>query len=90
MPNAALFTPIQLGAFALQHRVVMAPLTRMRAAQPGNVPQALNAAYYGQRASKGGLIVSEATQILPQGQGYPHTPGIYSAEQITRSMPRAG
>ena len=56
-------------------------LTRSRAAK-GNVPTALNALYYAQRASAG-LIISEATQISPQGQGYIATPGIHSAEQIS-------
>ena len=64
----------------LKNRVVMAPLTRSRAAK-GNVPTALNALYYAQRASAG-LIVSEATQVSPQGQGYIATPGIHSDEQI--------
>ena len=59
----------------------MAPLTRMRSKQPGNIPYELNAKYYEQRASAG-LIISEATQISQQGQGYPATPGIYSPEQI--------
>lgn len=76
-----LFTPLSLGALALENRLVMAPLTRCRAGD-GNVPQALNAQYYAQRASVG-LIVSEATQIAPEGVGYPHTPGIHSAEQVT-------
>src|SRR5262245_40394008 len=58
----------------------MAPLTRSRAGS-GNVPHELNALYYAQRASAG-LIVSEATQISPQGQGYISTPGIHSPEQI--------
>ena len=58
----------------------MAPLTRSRAG-PGNVPTQLNALYYAQRASAG-LIISEATQISPEGQGYISTPGIHSAEQI--------
>ena len=58
----------------------MAPLTRSRAG-PGNVPNALNALYYAQRASAG-LIISEATQVAPEGQGYISTPGIHSAEQI--------
>jgi len=61
----------------------MAPLTRMRSAQPGDVPNELMATYYGQRASEGGLIVSEATQISPIGKGYPATPGIYSAGQVS-------
>jgi N-ethylmaleimide reductase len=75
-----LFAPATLGVVSLHNRIVMAPLTRSRAA-PGNVPHELNARYYAQRASAG-LIISEATQISPQGQGYPKTPGIHSAEQI--------
>ena len=59
----------------------MAPLTRNRAAQPGNVPQELNATYYAQRATAG-FILSEATQVSQQGQGYPGTPGIHSSEQV--------
>jgi N-ethylmaleimide reductase len=75
-----LFAPAVLGSVALANRIVMAPLTRSRAAA-GNVPHALNARYYAQRASAG-AIISEATQITPQGQGYPKTPGIHSPEQI--------
>jgi N-ethylmaleimide reductase len=56
-----LFQPFRLGPYNLPHRIVMAPLTRSRARQPGNVPSSLNACYYAQRASAG-LIVSEATQ----------------------------
>ena len=82
MSTQALFQPLSLGPYALSHRVVMAPLTRMRATRPGNVPNALNAAYYGQRASAGGLIIAEATQVLPSGQGMPATPGIHTAEQV--------
>jgi len=78
-----LFSPLQLGEVKFAHRVVMAPLTRMRSAQPGNVPQDMNVEYYSQRATNGGLIITEATQISPQGQGYPATPGIHSPEQIT-------
>jgi N-ethylmaleimide reductase len=76
-----LFDPIQLGDLTLANRIFMAPLTRMRSLQPGNVPYALNAEYYAQRASAG-LIISEATQISQQGQGYPGTPGIHSDEQL--------
>lgn len=76
-----LFTPIQVGDITLKNRIIMAPLTRMRSKQPGNIPYELNAKYYSQRASAG-LIISEATQISQQGQGYPSTPGIYSSEQI--------
>src|SRR6478752_8023345 len=76
-----LFQPFRLGPFNLRHRIVMAPLTRSRARQPGNVPSALNACYYAQRASAA-LIISEATQVSMQGQGYAWTPGIHSREQV--------
>jgi N-ethylmaleimide reductase len=75
-----LLTPVQVGRYNLPNRMVMAPLTRNRA-RAGDVPYELHARYYAQRASAG-LIISEATQVLPQGKGYPSTPGIYSAEQI--------
>ena len=78
--KADLFSSLTLGAYELSNRIVMAPLTRSRAGE-GNVPQALNADYYAQRASVG-LIVTEATQISPEGVGYPATPGIHSAEQV--------
>lgn len=68
-----------IGDLKLSNRVIMAPLTRMRAG-PGNAPTKLNAEYYGQRASAG-LIITEATQISQQGQGYLDTPGIYTDEQ---------
>jgi len=74
-----MFTPIKLGAIELKNRLVMAPLTRMRATA-GEVPSSLAKTYYSQRAGAG-LIISEATQISPIGQGYPATPGIYSADQ---------
>src|SRR5262245_42011824 len=82
MSQFSLFSPLRLGSHQLKHRVVMAPLTRMRAQQPGNIPTKLNARYYCQRASVGGLLITEATQISPRGQGYPATPGIHSAEQV--------
>ncbi len=66
----------------LAHRVVLAPLTRMRSTQPGDVPNHLNAEYYAQRTSHGGLLISEATQISRQGKGYPAAPGIHSDEQV--------
>src|SRR5690606_35443047 len=78
--NAFLFTPHRLGNLALPNRIVMAPLTRNRAAA-GNVPTALMAEYYAQRA-EAGLIVAEATQVCPEGQGYDATPGIHSEAQI--------
>ena len=76
-----LFEPLTIGSLTLPNRIIMAPLTRMRSKQPGNVPHELNAEYYAQRASAG-LIISEATQVSQQGQGYPSTPGIHSQEQI--------
>ena len=79
--TSLLHTPLKLGNHALAHRVVMAPLTRMRASSPGSAPHALNARYYGQRASRGGLIITEATQISWQGMGYPQTPGLHTNEQ---------
>jgi len=76
-----LFTPVRLGAWEVPNRIVMAPLTRMRAGL-GRVPTRLMAEYYVQRAAAG-LIVSEATAISQQGTGCPNAPGIYTAEQVT-------
>ncbi len=73
--------PLQIGDLQLAHRIVMAPLTRMRAG-PGDVPTSLSRTYYEQRASRGGLIVSEATQISKVGKGFPGTPGIYDGTQV--------
>ena len=90
-----LFQPYRVGPYNLPHRIVMAPLTRSRARQPGNVPGPLNACYYAQRASAA-LIISEATQVSMQGQGYAWTPGIHSREQVegwrlvTEAVHRAG
>jgi len=75
-----LFAPFKLGPITLANRVVMAPLTRNRASA-GMVPSPLAADYYGQRASAG-LLITEASQVSQQGQGYQDTPGIYSKEQI--------
>jgi N-ethylmaleimide reductase len=77
-PN--LFSPLTLGSLDCKNRIAMAPLTRSRAG-PGNVPSPLNALYYAQRTSAG-LIISEATQIAPEGQGYISTPGIHSPQQV--------
>ena len=77
-----LFQPLAIGPWHLAHRVVMAPLTRMRASKEANAPTPLNAEYYGQRASKGGLIIAEASPISPTAHYGPRTPGIYSPEQI--------
>jgi len=80
MSSIDIFSPFRLGPLDLPNRVVMAPMTRNRAGL-GNVPTELNATYYAQRAGAG-LIVSEATQVSPQGVGYPGTPGIHSAGQV--------
>ncbi len=80
MSDTNLFSPLKLGPITLPNRIVMAPLTRNRAAE-GDVPQAMNVEYYRQRASAG-LIITEAAPISPQGIGYPRTPGIYSEAQI--------
>jgi len=80
MTDTTLFQPYTLGSMTLANRIVMAPLTRNRAGA-GLVPSALAATYYAQRASAG-LIISEATQISAQAQGYQDTPGLYTQEQI--------
>jgi N-ethylmaleimide reductase len=76
-----LFEPYQLGPITLPNRLAMAPLTRNRAVPPGMVPSPLAVEYYGQRASAG-LLITEASQVSQQGQGYQDTPGIYSKEQV--------
>jgi N-ethylmaleimide reductase len=76
-----LFTPYNLAKQPLKNRFVMAPMTRSRSSQPGDVPNELMATYYGQR-STAGLIITEATQVSLQGMGYARTPGIYSPEQV--------
>lgn len=78
--NIHLLSPVKLGPYELPNRIVMAPLTRNRAGA-GNVPTPVNAEYYAQRASAG-LIITEASQVSPQGMGNPQTPGIYSKEQV--------
>ena len=77
-----LFTPVQIGAVTLGHRVVMAPLTRSRSEQPGDVLGKLMLEYYSQRASEGGFIISEATSISIAGCGWFGAPGVYSHEQV--------
>ena len=83
--EVTLFSPLRVGPYELANRIVMAPMTRNRAGA-GNVPTELMAQYYAQRAGAG-LIVSEATQVSPQGVGYPNTPGIHAAEQVRRMQP---
>ena len=77
-----LFDPIEMGPHTLSHRVVMAPLTRMRSS-PGDMPNDLMVEYYTQRASAGGLIISEAATVSTRGRAYLGAPGIYSDEQAT-------
>jgi N-ethylmaleimide reductase len=81
-----LFAPACLGALALGHRVAMAPLTRMRSRQPGDVPQPINEEYYRQRASRGGLIITEATDISEQARAYTDSPFLKQAAQPARSL----
>ncbi|WP_297575426.1 alkene reductase [uncultured Deefgea sp.] len=76
-----LFNPLNMRQLSLANRIVMAPMTRSRTTQPGDIPNAMMATYYAQRATAG-LIISEATQISRQGQGYSFTAGIYSDAQI--------
>ena len=80
MNTPLFFQPLQLGSVTLSNRIVMAPLTRMRAGA-GNAPTERNALYYAQRSSAG-LIIAEGTAVSQQGQGYPDAPGIYTAEQV--------
>ena len=77
-----LFSPLTIGPYQLKHRVVMAPLTRMRAAKPSLAPRPLNAEYYAQRATPGGLIIAEASPVSATAFGNPGVPGIYTEEQI--------
>ncbi len=76
-----LFTSVRMGKLQLRNRIVMAPLTRMRAANSGHAPTALHAEYYAQRASAG-LIIGECTEISPDAYGWADTPGLWSAEQV--------
>src|ERR1700737_3899256 len=81
-PTQKLFTPVQVGPFTLTHRVVMAPLTRSRSEQPGDIPGDLMLEYYTQRASEGGLIISEGTSISIAGRGGFGALAMYSDEQV--------
>jgi len=81
--HTKLFRPLKVGGIGtLSHRVVLAPLTRNRASEPGLAPTFLSVQYYRQRASRGGLLITEATHISPESLAYPSTPGIWSAEQV--------
>ncbi|KAJ7982745.1 12-oxophytodienoate reductase [Quillaja saponaria] len=84
-PTIPLLTPYKMGKFNLSHRLVLAPLTRMKSYN--NVPQPHALLYYSQRTSKGGLLISEATGVSDTAQGYPHTPGIWTKEQVEAWKP---
>jgi N-ethylmaleimide reductase len=77
-----LFTPVQLGSLTLKHRVVMAPLTRSRSQQPGSIPGDMMVRYYSDRASDGGLIIGEATNISLSARGWFGAPGLYTDQQV--------
>ncbi len=77
-----LFSPLKVGPYQLKHRLAMAPLTRMRAAKPSLAPRPLNAQYYAQRTTPGGLIIAEASPVIATGFGSPGVPGIYTEPQI--------
>lgn len=81
MSENTLFTPLKVGAIMVPNRIFMAPLTRLRSIEPGDIPTSLMSKYYHQRASAG-LVISEATQISAQAKGYAGAPGLHSPEQI--------
>ncbi|GAB1542267.1 alkene reductase [Scytonema sp. NUACC21] len=78
--NLKLLSPFKLGSLKLPNRMLLAPMTRCRAGV-GNIIEQISTVYYGQRASAG-LIITEATQISPQGAGYPNVPGIHTLQQV--------
>ena len=78
-----LFSPVQVGPITLEHRIVMAPMTRQRSQQPGNVPGDLQLQYYTQRASDGGLIIAEGTAVSPLGHGGYGSPGLWTDDQVS-------
>jgi N-ethylmaleimide reductase len=82
MNYPSLFSPLKIGPYQLAHRVVLAPLTRMRAEKPGLSPRPLNTEYYRQRTTPGGLLIAEATPVVATGHGNPGVPGIYTEAQI--------
>src|SRR5260370_8678308 len=83
MNFSLLFSPLKIGPYQLKHRLVMAPLTRMRAEKPSLAPRPLNVEYYAQRATPGGLIIAEASPVMATGFASPGVPRLYSAHQIT-------
>jgi len=82
MNYPSLFSPLKIGPYQLKHRLILAPLTRMRASKPSLAPRPLNAEYYAQRATPGGLLLAEASPVMATGFGSPGVPGIYTEQQI--------
>ena len=82
MAHDNLFEPVKMGTQTLKNRIIMAPLTRLRAVEPGDVPTALASEYYAQR-SGAGLVITEATQVSFQAKGYAGAPGIHTQDQTT-------
>src|ERR1700751_4830620 len=81
MNSQPLLTPVRMGKLELRNRIIMAPMTRMRASNPGHVPTELHAEYYAQRASAG-LIIGEGTETSPDAYGWADSPGLWSTEQV--------
>jgi N-ethylmaleimide reductase len=77
-----LFTPVKIGPITLPHRIVLAPMTRLRSDQPGDIPSDMMAEFYGQRATDKGLLITDATTVSIHGRGYLGAPGIYTDEQV--------
>lgn len=82
--SPTLFSPLKIGAFELAHRVVLPAMTRCRAAEPEGAPTTLMARYYAERATPGGLLISEATAVSSAGHLDRRTPGLYTAQQVNR------
>src|SRR6476646_6914330 len=82
MKFPSMFSPLQVGPYRLGHRVVIAPLTRMRGERPSLAPRPLNVEDCAQRATEGGLIIAEASPVMATGFGSPGVPGIYTGQQI--------
>jgi N-ethylmaleimide reductase len=77
-----LFSPLKVGPYQLKHRVALAPLTRLRAEKPSLAARPLNAEYYAQRATPGGLLIAEASSVMASGFGHPGVPCIYNEPQV--------
>ncbi len=83
MAHDNLFEPVKMGSQTLKNRIIMAPLTRLRAVEPGDVPTVLAGEYYSQRAAGAGLVIAEATQVSFQAKGYAGAPGLHTQDQTT-------